>query len=318
MKPPAVAVVAVDVGGTSTKGALVGPEGALVTVRTRPTGAGRDPAAVVDDVAGFAADLAAQAEEVTDAPPAAAGIAVPGLVDETTGRAVYSANIGWRDLPIGELMAARLNLPVAIGQDVRAGALGEHRYGAGTLTGADSLFVAIGTGIAGTAIVDGTPYQGSRGWAGEIGHVPVVPDGEPCACGQRGCLETYASAAALARRYRSDQANTPDGMAITAEDVLARAAAGDRDAARIWDEAVDALAVALTMCTLTLDPALIIIGGGLAAAGDRLFRPLRAGLGQRLAFRPAPPIEPARLGARAALLGAALLAWRVAEGGDPP
>jgi glucokinase len=310
--PPGAAVVAVDVGGSSMKGAVVGHDGTILAMDTRPTAAERGPAAVVDDIVGFAAGLSEAGQRRTGASPVAAGIAVPCLVDEVTGVAAYSANIGWRDVPIGDLATRRLDRPVAIGHDVRTGGLAESRLGAGR-NAADFLFLPIGTGIAGAVVLRGAPYPGDRGWAGELGHIPVWPDGEPCACGNRGCLETYASAAAIARRYSG-------APGLDAEDVLARAAAGDPDAVRVWDEAVEALAIGLAAYILTLDPALVVIGGGLAEAGTRLLAPLRGRLATRLAWRDPPRIEAARLGPRATTLGAALLGWRAAghpdAGGD--
>jgi glucokinase len=317
------AVVAVDVGGTSMKGALVGRDGAVLATETRPTGA--DPETVIEEVQRFAVALADRVPELTGTPAAAAGIVVPGLVDEAAGVATYSANIGWRNVPFAARLTDRLDgLPVALGHDVRAGGLAEARLGAGQAVD-DFLFLPVGTGIAGAIVLDGTPYAGDRGWSGELGHVPVWPGGEPCACGQRGCLETYASAAAIARRYRerggarpNEELGAADASAgFDAAVVGARAEAGDPQAAAVWAEAIEALAIALAGFTLTLDPGRVLIGGGLAEAGDRLFVPLRQRLTRQLTFRDPPPVEPAALGPRAATLGAALLAWRLAGDPDP-
>lgn len=298
------AVVAVDVGGTSMKGAVVAADGSVLAAPWRATRRERGPAAVVEGICLFAAELAEQARELTGRDAAAAGVAVPGLVDEAAGVAAYSANIGWRDVPMRELVGRRIELPVALGHDVRAGGLAEALLGAGRGVD-DFLFVPVGTGIAGAVVLGGVPYPGRRGWSGEIGHVPVWPDGEPCECGQRGCLETYASAAAITRRYGG-------GPGLCTEDVLARAGSGDPRAAKVQDEAVEALAIALAGYTLTLDPGLIVIGGGLAECGDRLLEPLRTRLRARLTFRDPPPVAAALLGTRAATLGAALLGWRAA------
>lgn len=305
------AVVAVDVGGTSMKGAVVGRDGSVLAAPWRATRRERGPAAVVEGIFRFATELVEQTRELTGQEPAAAGLAVPGLVDEATGTAIYSANIGWRDEPLAELAADELGTPVALGHDVRAGGLAEALLGAGRGVD-DFLFVPIGTGIAGAVVLRGAPYSGSRGWSGELGHVPVWPEGESCACGQRGCLEVYASAAAITRRYGG-------GPGMRTEDVLGRAVSGDPDAARVWREAVEALAIALAGYTLTLDPELLVIGGGLAECRERLLVPLRERLRARLALREPPPLAMAELGSRAAVMGAALLAWRAAgepEAGD--
>lgn len=139
----------------------------------------------------------------------------------------------------------------------------------------------------------------------EVGHAPVFPGGEPCPCGQFGCLETYASAAAIARRYRA--AGGTD--ALTAAEIAARLGS-DPIADLVWTEAVQALSISLVTVTMLLDPAVIVIGGGLADADAVLLDPLRMALAGRLAWRSPPPIRRSELGGRGALLGAAILAFR--------
>ncbi|WP_433363086.1 ROK family protein [Streptosporangium sp. CA-115845] len=185
-------VVALDVGGTSMKGGLVTGSGEIIRADRRATPRDRGPAAVVATIRSFIDDLATAGGGT----PAGVGLAVPGLV--TADAALYSANIGWRDVPATDFVP--LDVPVMLGHDVRTGGLAESVLGAGREL-SDFLFLPIGTGIAGAVILHGEPYGGSAGWGGEIGHTPVFPEGEPCACGQIGCLETYASASAVARRY---------------------------------------------------------------------------------------------------------------------
>ncbi|QXJ21869.1 ROK family protein [Actinomadura graeca] len=290
-------LIGLDVGGTSMKAELTTGDGILAT-ETCPTDRG-DP---VGGILGFAARLAARAEELTGSPAAAAGIVLPGIVDEPAGTAVHSANLGWRDVPMRRLAAERLGIPVAIGHDVRTGGLAEAELGAGRGAG-DFLFVAIGTGIAAALILNGAPYPGTSGWSGEAGHIVVRPGGEPCACGNRGCLETYASAASITRRHGAD---------VPAEEVIALAAAGAPRAAVVWNEALDCLADGLAAATLFLDPGLIVVGGGLAQAGPALLDPLSTRLAARLTFRPAPRLVPSELDDRAAVKGATILAARLA------
>jgi glucokinase len=296
-------VVAIDVGGTACKGAVVDRYGVVQHLESRPTGREHGVDAVVETIGDFAVALAERAADDV----ISAGVVVPGLVDDARGMALYSANIGWRDLPLAERVRQRIDRPVALSHDVRTGGLAEGLIGAARGC-PDFLFLPIGTGIAAAIVLDGTPYAGANAYGGEIGHAPVVPHGELCACGQRGCLETYASAASIPRRYVVAGGANLD----TAEEVLARAAAGDQLAMRIWAEAIDALATALASYSQLLDPALVVLGGGLAAAGAALFDPLRAELATRLTFRPPPPLVPAALGSQAACLGAAILAWRAA------
>ncbi|MFD5762203.1 ROK family protein, partial [Streptomyces sp. NPDC127044] len=166
-------VIALDVGGTGMKAALVGSEGELLHQARRATGRQRGPDAVVDAILDFAAELRAYGEHHLGESAAAAGVAVPGIVDAGRGVAVYSANLGWRDVPMRRLLGDRLGgVPVALGHDVRTGGLAEGRIGAGQ--GADRfLFVPLGTGIAGAIGIDGGVEAGAHGFAGEIGHVVV-------------------------------------------------------------------------------------------------------------------------------------------------
>lgn len=298
-------VIALDVGGTAMKAALIGADGALLYEARRPTGRDRGPAAVVGAIADFAADLRDRGIRDLGRPADAAGVAVPGIVDDAAGVAVYAANLGWRDVPLRALVSRRLGgVPVALGHDVRTGGLAEGRIGAGR--GADRfLFVPLGTGIAGAIGIEGRVEGGAHGCAGEIGHIVVRPDGPACGCGRRGCLETLASASAVSRAW----ATASGDPGADAADCAKAAAAGDPHAVAVWQEAVDALADGLIIGITLLDPRVLIIGGGLAEAGDILFEPLRAAVGERVTFQRPPLIVPAALGDAAGCLGAGLLAW---------
>ncbi|MGA5139250.1 ROK family protein [Streptomyces azureus] len=297
-------VIALDVGGTGMKAALAGPEGELLHRARRPTGREHGPDAVVAGILDFAAELRAYGAEHFGTPAAAAGVAVPGIVDEARGIAVYAANLGWRDVPLRDLLAERLGVPVALGHDVRTGGLAEGRVGAGR--GADRfLFVALGTGIAGAIGVDGRVEAGAHGFAGEIGHIVVRPGGSECPCGQRGCLERFASAAAVSEAWATASGD-PDADAA---DCAKAVDSGDPGARAVWQEAVDALADGLVTALTLLDPRTLIIGGGLAEAGETLFTPLREAIRNRVTFQKQPLIVPAALGDGAGCLGAGLLAW---------
>ncbi|WP_327023844.1 ROK family protein [Micromonospora sp. NBC_01739] len=297
-------VVALDVGGTGIKCALIRPDGAVVHSERHPTGAHRGAEAVVDTILTVAEGLAATARSA-GLTPAALGIVVPGIVDQARGMVLWGANVGFRDVPLRKLAADRLGLPTALGHDVRAGGLAEARLGAGQDT-EHLLFVAIGTGIAAAHVVAGTAATGAHGAAGEFGHILIRPGGPPCGCGRSGCLEAIASASAVARRY-TDLA--PAGPAvITAAEVAQRAAAGEELATRVWREAVEALADGLATGQALFDVETVVLGGGLAQAGPGLFDPLRSALRDRLTFHREPRLVPAALGDQAGCLGAALLA----------
>ncbi|EMF51181.1 ROK family protein [Streptomyces bottropensis] len=304
-------VIALDVGGTGMKAALVGAGPApgappvLLHQTRRATGRERGAEAVVTSILDLAAELRAYGERHFGEPPAAAGVAVPGIVDSGRGIAVYAANLGWRDVPLRALLAERLDgVPVALGHDVRTGGLAEGRVGAGR--GADRfLFVALGTGIAGAIGVDGRVEAGAHGFAGEIGHIVVRPGGLPCPCGQRGCLERFASAAAVSEAW-AEAAGDPGADAA---DCAKAVESGDPRAAAVWQHAVDALADGLVTALTLLDPRTLIVGGGLAEAGDTLFAPLRTAVEHRVTFQKVPAIVPAALGDTAGCLGAGLMAW---------
>ncbi|WP_344567933.1 ROK family protein [Streptomyces axinellae] len=295
------------------KAALIGTGNELLHEVRRDTARERGPEAVAEGVLDFAAELRATGLERFGAEPAAAGVAVPGVIDEEHGIAVFAANLGWRDLPLRALLSDRLGqgrsaelppLPVALGHDVRTGGLAEGRIGAGA--GVDRyLFVPLGTGIAGAIGIGTTVEPGAHGSAGEIGHIVVRPDGPPCGCGQRGCLERLASASAVGLAW----AEACGDPGATAADAAKAVASGDPRAQEVWRDAIDALATGLVTGLTLLDPRTLIIGGGLAEAGDTLFVPLREAVREKVTFQPLPEIVPAALGDAAGCLGAGLLAW---------
>ncbi|KRB46851.1 ROK family protein [Terrabacter sp. Root181] len=292
------AVVGIDVGGTRIKSALVTPDGQVLAEAVRPT-----PEKVGDQLGEVAAkavvELTARVGDAVDL--LAVGVAVPGLVDDVTGIGVWSANLGWRDLDLRGGIAAHVDVPVAIGHDVRSGLLAEHRLGAARE--ADNvLFVPLGTGLASAILCRGQLVTGSL-WTGEIGHIVVVPDGPLCACGQRGCLEALSSAGAIGRRW-----SEATGLVGDAEEVARRAEAGEPEARRIWQEAIDALAIMVAPVVAAAGTELVLIGGGLVHAGDTLLEPLRTALTARLGGRDDVAVRAAALGDRAGSLGAATIA----------
>ncbi|MEU3469915.1 ROK family protein [Streptomyces sp. NPDC006687] len=298
-------VIALDVGGTGMKAALIAADGTLLHQARRATGRERGAGAVVETILDFADELLALGRDRFGAAASAAGVAVPGIVDAEHGIAVYAANLGWREVPLRELLSARLGgIPVALGHDVRTGGLAEGRIGAGR--GASRfLFVPLGTGIAGAIGIAGRIEAGAHGYAGEIGHIVVRPGGPACGCGQHGCLETLASASAVSRAWAAASGDPGADAADCAKAVES----GDVRAEEVWLAAIGALADGLVTAITLLDPGTLIIGGGLAEAGETLFTPLRTAVGERVTFQRLPEIVPAALGDTAGCLGAGLLAW---------
>lgn len=298
--PPATAVAAIDVGGTTLKGAVFTDEGRVVVRLVRPT-FGVDSDAL--------ATLRSLVRELVEAAAAAGlrcravGVASPGLVDTDTGRIRYAANLGWTDLPLRDLLEADVQLPVRVDHDARTAASAERAaHAAEAAEFRDFLFVPIGTGVAVAVVTAGILVRGATGGAGEFGHVPVVPRGELCGCGQHGCLEAYASATSILDRYRRRGGrrarSTPEIVATLMTDPDARA---------VWTEAVDALATGIAGVSAVLDPSRVVIGGGLSRAGEALLRPLRLAVDAKLGWRSTPSILRSVLGSDAGLIGAAVL-----------
>ena len=306
-------VVALDVGGTGIKCALIDTAGVVRHRERHGTGRERGPEAVVATILDVAAGLTDRAR-ATGLRPRATGVVVPGIVDESAGIAVWSANLGFRHVPLRELVESRTGLSAVLGHDVRAGGLAEARLGAGRGY-RHVLAVMIGTGIAAAHVVGGVVHSGAHGAAGEMGHIVVRPGGPPCGCGQRGCLEAIASAANVGRRYADRVgAGTPgaaadtDRRAVATDEVAARAAAGDPDAVAVWAETIEALADGLLVGLALYDPEVLVVGGGLAEAGDALLGPLGETLRGKLTFHHEPVLVRAALGDEAGCLGAGLLA----------
>ncbi|WP_344746245.1 ROK family protein [Kribbella solani] len=310
---PCEVVVAVDLGGTRMKCALVAADGAVLHRETRPTPRAAGGRAVLDALLSTVVELGQKATAEGHR-VRAIGVVVPGVIDAEHGT-VGAENLEWVGTPVlAELQAAVRaagsdDLPIVLAHDVRAGGYAELRHGA--LAGTtNSMFLPLGTGIAAAMVVDGSLVSGD-GYAGELGHSKFIygDAAELCACGQWGCLETVASAAALARRYTARTGRTVDG----AREVMELLAAGDEDAAAVWQVALTALIDALVLYTTLVAPTRIAIGGGLIGAGETLLQPLREGVHARITFQREPEIVAAVLGDEAGCLGAARMAWDRAD-----
>ncbi len=295
-----VLIAALDVGGTTLKG-LVTRSGEVVAERRWPTPRG-GPERVISAVVDAAQQLCDLCVSVTGSVPDAVGVAALGLVDADAGVALRSSTVGWSDVPLASLVRERVGVPVFLAHDIASAASAEVALLADDTR--NVLFLAIGTGIGATLVVEGVPVGGAHHRAGEIGHVPVTGAVLECGCGRRGCLETVASGRAIGEAYaaRSGRAST------TAQQVAVAATGGDVVAVQVWRRATDALAEVLATCSMILDPSTIIVGGGLSHAGPQLLAPVDRGIRARLPFPGAPAVVTARLGDRAAMLGVATIA----------
>lgn len=293
------AVLAFDVGGTDTKAGLFDEHGSLREIVRVPTPYSTDGSgdAVLTQLAVLADQFAARHPDID---PRAAGLIVPGLVDDDAGIGVTAENLGWQNVPFRDAASATLGVPVAFTHDVRAAGTAEYHLGAAGRF-RNVMVVVIGTGIASALFIDGKPYSAS-GYAGEIGHAVVDVGGVPCACGGNGCLEAIASAGAITRLYNRDAAAPVAG----AREVLDLARSGDTLAASVWNTATDALGLALSQAVALLAPEAIVLGGGLAQAGNALFAPVEERMNSFLTFHRRPMLLPATVGENAGLVGAAL------------
>ncbi len=286
----------VDVGGSSMRSSVVeiDAEGLPVLGEVSTVPAETDPEQAVSQVL----DLAESAGQGAGA----VGVVLPGVVDEALGTGVWSENLGWRDVPFARLLRERLAVPVAVGHDVRAWGAAERRWGAARGL-SNVAVVVIGTGISAALVIDGRPVVG-RGFAGEFGHLRVAGD-QPCACGGTGCLEAVASAAGIVREYNA-VAERPASGAIEVAEAVRR---GESLAVEVWATALARLADGLAALTVVAAPEAIVLGGGLALAGEEiLLAPLRIMLADRLHYTPVPSLLPAVFEGTGGLIGAADLA----------
>jgi glucokinase len=300
----------VDLGGTKCL-AVALEDGKVVDECRVPTPVGE--AALLDTVA-----AAATAVQATG-PAVGVGVGVPGLVDRE-GVLRFAPNLpGVAELPIGTELTSRLGVPVRVDNDATCAAWGERQ--AGAARGYDDvLLVALGTGIGSGIIADGRLLRGANGFAGEVGHMVVDPDGPPCPCGKRGCWERFASGSGLGRlgRLAAEAGRATrilalaggDPALVRGEHVTGAAAAGDAEAAAVLVDFGWWVALGLANLANIFDPQAFVLGGGLVEAGELLLSPVRAAFGDLVTgsgHRPAVAIVPATLGDHAGAIGAASL-----------
>ncbi|MED4909106.1 ROK family glucokinase [Brevibacillus centrosporus] len=286
-------IVGVDVGGTAIKMALITPGGELVAKTQEPTPVAQGEDGVLQKIAEMADALLAQ-HEYSKAQTLGIGVGVPGPIDAKNGIVMQAVNLHWRKpVPLREKLKALTGLPVAVENDANMAALGEMWQGAGQ--GAEDLVaITLGTGVGGGIIVHGNVVHGINGVGGEIGHITMTPGGGSiCNCGKTGCLETYTSATAIIREGKLAATNgTSPALAaalaqhgeLKAKDVLDAAKEGDTASLAIVEQATLYLGLALSHLAILLNPAKIVIGGGVAAAGEFLFSRVRESFARFVPF----------------------------------
>lgn len=265
----------------------------------------RDPAAVLDRLAAMAGELTVRQEPR----PAGVVVAVPGLVGADPGAVAHAPNLGWRRVPVAALLRERLQgplagLPLEVHNEANLGARAELWLGAGA---ADAVHVSAEAGIGAALVVGGRLLRGARGFAGELGHVPVRPDGPPCACGARGCLEQYAGLAAVLRA-----AGLGEGPGDRVAELAGRAARREPAVLSALDRAGGALGTALAGAVNLVDPSAVVLGGAYAELADWLLPGIRRELAARVAVRPWDPgaLTVSAHGRSGPVLGAAMVTVR--------
>ena len=265
----------IDIGGTKTDAVAIAADGALAQRFRVPTGFGPD--AVLQTALGAVTRLAELAG-IRAGEFESIGIGIPGAVDSASGRVAHAVNLGLEGLELGGQLTARLGRDVRIENDVNAAALGAYHLLEHDPTHS-MAYLNLGTGLAAGLVIEGRLWRGSHGIAGEIGHIPVDPNGVVCVCGQRGCLETAASGSAIARQWPTDDPSP-------ARALFAAAAAGDIEAVAVRDRLVENVAAAVRLLVLTVDVDSVVIGGGLSSLGAPLLNDVRAVLDRWSAASP--------------------------------
>lgn len=303
-QPPASPVIGVDVGGTKVLAAVVSRDGSLGPLTERPTD--------VSSEAAFLVQLDEMIEELRGQEPgvAALGVGIPSRIDQRRGRAVASVNVPLQEVDFRDRMRERHDVPVAIDNDGNAAAIAE--WQAGAAQGADHVvMVTFGTGVGGGLILDGKPYRGATGSGAELGHVVVEVDGRPCACGGRGHLESYATG-----RAAGEQARERLGEGVDERELVRRARAGDEEALALLARIGRYVGAAMATYVNTLEPELVVIGGGFGEAAFDFLRASAREVIDRDALEPGRDtvrLVHARLGTDAGVIGAGMIAFEALD-----
>ena len=309
--------IGIDVGGTGVQVGVVDRKGHILAKDSFPTGVGRPYQDIIKDMADCTRSAAAKAG-IDLAEVQSVGVGIPGIADAKTGRVIFCTNLGWRDIPLREVFQQYVDKPVLIDNDATVAGLAESV--AGVSAGTDSsVFITLGTGVGGGIVIHGKVWSGYHGVGSEIGHMILELDGEPCTCGNRGCLERYCSATAIIRMAKEQVAAHPDSVILTlaggdpekinAKMVFDAAREGDPAGRKVFRRYVCYLSQAIASIMQFLDPEVIVLGGGVSKAGDFLLDAVRQEVPKYLLFKTMPyaRIELARLGPDAGIIGAAML-----------
>ena len=308
----------IDLGGTNIVAGVVDEDYKIIATNKVKTNLPRPSEEIVDDIAKVSIE-AAKAAGVNIKDIAAVGIGTPGSINPKTGIVTYSNNLGFYDLPLGDMLRERLGTDLFLENDANAAAYGEYIAGAGRGT-KNFIAVTLGTGVGGGIIIDGKLYSGSNYAGGELGHTVIQMNGEACTCGRLGCYEAYASATALIRQTKQAMIRFPesamwqlcDGRLENASGKTSFNAMrnGDEAGKAVVDNYIGYVAVGLANIINTFQPDVICIGGGISKEGETLIAPIREIINGENYARSIPAktvIKAADLGNDAGIIGAAFL-----------
>ena len=309
--------IGIDVGGTGIQLGLVDREGRIVQRGAIVTEAGigyeKQIKAIADCILETVASSGHSLDEIDTI-----GAGVPGVADPRTGHIAFCTNLGWKDVPFREEMRRWIDKPVYFDNDATVAGLAEYHAGVSAGTHS-SVFITLGTGVGGAIILNGKVWNGFHGVGSEIGHMIFGVDGEPCTCGNRGCLERYCSATAIIRMAREAVKEHPDSLIlqkaggdpakINAKIVIDSARENDPIGAAVFDRYARYLAQAIASIVAFLDPEVVVLGGGVSKAGAFLLDAVRNAVPDYLLYKTLPyaRIELAELGPDAGIIGAAML-----------
>lgn len=307
--------VGIDLGGTFIKGGIVDNDGNVIVSDKAPTQSDLGQEKVAQNISALALSLIKKAN-LTVNDVVGIGMGAPGMIDSKTGVVIFSNNLNWRYFDVASSVSKLVGLPVKIANDANVAALGEVKFGVAKNL-SDAIMITLGTGVGGGIVVDGKLVEGNQSAGAELGHSVIVLDGEPCSCGRKGCLETYASATALIRDTKRAMENNKQSKMWeigSLDKVTGKTSFDyydtDESAKAVVDSYIKHLACGLTNFANVFRPQAIILGGGVCAQGDNLLKPVQKLLNEELYAGdkgPQVPVVIAELGNGAGLLGAAAL-----------
>jgi glucokinase len=317
--------IGIDLGGTNIKAALVKTDtGEITATRSIPTHAREGHDSVIAQMAVLVEEII-RSSHSSKQEVGGIGIGLPGSLDLEKGTTIFLPNLpgNWRDVPVRDLLSKLTAVPVSLLNDARSMTLGEWKFGAGR--GVDIACYTLGTGIGGGLVINGRLHLGPSGSAGELGHVSVDINGPKCGCGSRGCIEAFASGPAIAamgmkavvqgRNTLIAELADQDLNRITPELICDAAISGDEVAREIYEFAGMIIGAGVANVVTAVNPRRVVIGGGVAAAGELILDPIRRSMHERVFLTDANQVEvvPAQLGNNAGLIGAALWAEKMLD-----